>query len=103
MIEGITPQVARTLGDTLAAGLQENAGAAGGASFKNVFSDLIAQVDQAQKSADHSIQNLVAGDGSTSIQDVVLKLEEADVAFRLMKEIRDKLLSAYKEIASLQV
>lgn len=68
--------------------------------FKNVLGKLIDDVDQAQKAADVSLQKLATGE-STSIQDVVLKMEEADVSFRLMKEIRDKLMSAYKEVMSM--
>jgi flagellar hook-basal body complex protein FliE len=74
-----------------------SAGVAGD-DFKEVLGKLIDDVDQAQKVADVSLQKLAAGDESASIQDVVLKMEEADVSFRLMKEIRDKLMSAYKEV-----
>jgi flagellar hook-basal body complex protein FliE len=71
---------------------------AAGDDFKEVLGKLIDDVDQAQKVADVSLKKLAAGDESASIQDVVMKLEEADVSFRLMKEIRDKLMSAYKEV-----
>ena len=30
-----------------------------------------------------------------------MKLEEADMTFHLMKEIRDKLVAAYKEVMSM--
>lgn len=69
--------------------------------FKNVFSNLIKDVDSAQKDADVSLKKLATGE-TNSIQDVVLKMEQADVSFRLMKEIRDKLLQAYKDIISTQ-
>ena len=69
--------------------------------FKNVFSNLIKDVDSAQKDADVSLKKLATGE-TNSIQDVVLKMEQADISFRLMKEIRDKLLQAYKDIISTQ-
>ena len=69
-------------------------------SFDAVLNDLIKEVDVAQKEADVSIKQLAAGE-STSIQDVVMKLEEADIAFQLMKEVRNKLLEAYKEVLSM--
>ena len=68
--------------------------------FDEVLSQLIQDVDVAQKEADSSIQQLAAGE-STSIQDVVMKMEEADIAFQLMKEVRNKLLEAYKEVLSM--
>jgi flagellar hook-basal body complex protein FliE len=71
------------------------------ASFPDLLSNLLTRVDEAQKQADESIRQLAAGD-SVSIQDVVLRMEEADLTFRLMKEIRDKLISAYKEVMTMQ-
>jgi flagellar hook-basal body complex protein FliE len=68
--------------------------------FDEVLSKLISEVDVAQKEADMSIKQLASGE-SSSIQDVVLKMEEADVAFQLMKEVRNKLLEAYKEVLSM--
>ena len=69
-------------------------------SFDEVLGQLIQDVDTAQKEADLSIKQLAAGE-SNSIQDVVVKLEEADVAFQLMKEVRNKLLEAYKEVLTM--
>ena len=69
-------------------------------SFDKVLGDLIKEVDVAQKEADVSIKQLAAGE-STNIQDVVMKMEEADIAFQLMKEVRNKLLEAYKEVLSM--
>ena len=67
--------------------------------FEDVLSGLIKDVDQAQQDADSSITQLKNGE-ATSIQDVVLKLEEADIAFQMMKEVRNKLVEAYKEVMS---
>jgi flagellar hook-basal body complex protein FliE len=72
----------------------------GAPSFDEMIGGLIKDVDKAQKSADTSIQQLAAGE-ATTIQDVVMKLEEADLAFKLMKEVRNKLLEAYKETISM--
>lgn len=65
-------------------------------SFEEILEKLIKDVDVAQKEADMSIKNLVSNE-PTSIHDMVLKMEEADLTFKLMKEVRDKLVSAYKE------
>ncbi len=71
-------------------------------SFQDMLKTLLTEVDQAQRAADTSIHQLVKGDEAASIQDVVVRLEEADLAFRLMKEVRDKLVQAYKEVVSSQ-
>jgi len=72
-----------------------------GGEFKEILGNLISDVDQAQKSADLSLESLAKGE-NTSIQDVVMKMEEADLSFKLMKEVRNKLLDAYKEIMQMQ-
>lgn len=71
-------------------------------SFQDVLTQFVRQTDRAQKAADVSMQHVVSGHPA-SLQSAVLNLEEADLAFRLMKEVRDKLLTAYKEIISTQV
>ena len=71
----------------------------GGGEFKNVLGNLMNEVDQAQKQADVSLKSLATGE-SNNIQEVVMKMEQADVSFNLMLEIRNKLVSAYKEIMS---
>jgi len=78
------------------------AGTAGGApNFGEVLQGLISDVDQAQKQANVSLEKLATGE-TQSLQDVVMRMEEADLAFNMMKSIRDKLLAAYKEVMSMQ-
>jgi len=72
-----------------------------GEPFDNMLGKLIKDVDHAQKAADSSLQSLAAGEPH-ELHEVVLKLEEADLTFKMMHEIRDKLVQAYKEIISLQ-
>lgn len=69
--------------------------------FGDVLGKLINDVDQAQKQADVSIQQLAKGE-SSDLQGVVMKMEQAEVSFQLMKEIRNKLLEAYKEVMTMQ-
>jgi len=77
--------------------LQKNADSSESQSFQQLVDQLISEVDEAQRNADESIEKLAAGDENTSIQDVVTKMQEADMAFQLMHEIRDKLVQAYKK------
>ena len=92
---------ARRLQEMLQAARPEAPGAVGETSFSEMLGELLENVDQAQKEADVSIQRLAQGE-SVSMQDVVLRMEEAELTFRLMNQIRDKLISAYKEVMSMQ-
>ncbi len=69
--------------------------------FSEMLGNLVKSVDQNQKVADTSLADLASGKNNTTIQDVVMKMEEAEIAFSLMKEIRNKLLAAYKDILKL--
>jgi flagellar hook-basal body complex protein FliE len=108
MIQGVSSQAPTPLGnaatqETTKAGANAVArGTPAAPSFQDMLTDLLQDVDRAQKQADNSIEKLAAGK-PVSVQDVVLRLEEADLAFRMMKEIRDKLVQAYKEVMSTQV
>ncbi len=69
--------------------------------FSKILGNMVNDVDKTQKDADLSLKKLATGE-STSVQDVVLKMEQADASFKLMLEIRNKLLSAYKELMATQ-
>ncbi len=69
-----------------------------GAHLKNA----LGEVDDLQQKADQAIQQLV-GEGKGDLQETMIALEKADVSFRLMMQIRNKVLEAYQEIMRIQV
>ena len=91
------------LRDDLAANTKVPAGGAevGKESFHDILRSLVDEVDTLQKSADASIKGLVTGE-TTDIHDVTVKMEEAGVAFELMREIRNKLVDAYQQVLKMQ-
>jgi flagellar hook-basal body complex protein FliE len=74
----------------------------GKASFGEVLKDSLAQVDQLQHEADHAIRDLAAG-GTTTLHDTMLALEKAELSFRLMMQVRNKIVEAYQEVLRMQV
>jgi flagellar hook-basal body complex protein FliE len=73
----------------------------GGVPFKDVLEGMIDRVDSLQKDADASIRELVAGEG-TDLHTVALRMNEAEVAFDLMMEVRNELLDAYRDVMKMQ-
>lgn len=71
-------------------------------SFSEILKNLINQVNELQNKADESVQKLVSGE-TESIHQVMIAIEEADLAFRLMMEVRNKLIEAYQEIMRMQI
>jgi flagellar hook-basal body complex protein FliE len=72
------------------------------AEFNTYLKDALGEVNQLQQMADKAIQQLVA-DGKGDLQDTMVALEKADVSFRFMMQVRNKVLEAYQEIIRMQV
>lgn len=73
-----------------------------GDQFTQVFSKLLDGVNQPHVEADQAFQQLVTGE-SDSVHGVVLSMAKADLSFRLMLEIRNRLVESYQEIMRMQV
>lgn len=88
-----------------ASGLGPLAQAKGGPSsetFGSVLGRMLTEVDSLQKRADQAAEGLATGKVS-DVHDVMLAINEADLSFRLMLEVRNKLVEAYQEVSRMQV
>ena len=70
--------------------------------FADLVKGLVQQTDQQQKMAQNSVQQLITGE-TDSVHEVVLTTSRADLAFRLMMEIRNRLIASYQEVMRMQV
>lgn len=73
-----------------------------GASFKSALLDSIQEVNSMQQSADRAVEQLVAGE-DVSPAEVLTAVQKADIAFRLMMQMRNKMVQAYNEIQNIRV
>src|SRR5262245_29882279 len=73
-----------------------------GESFDAVLKASLAQASALQHEADRAIGAL-ATVGPASLQDTMLALEQADLSFRLMMQVRNKIVEAYEEVLRMQV
>lgn len=71
-------------------------------SFSTMLGKMVAEVNNQQISASQTVNNLQAG-GDVQLHQAVIGMEEANVSFQLMVEVRNKLLDAYQEIMKLTV
>jgi flagellar hook-basal body complex protein FliE len=72
------------------------------ASFAQKLSDAVAEVDRLQAERDGLVTDLVSG-RIGEVHDVMTAAEEAQLAFELLLEVRNKLLESYQEIMRMQV
>lgn len=77
-------------------------GDADGQSFGQLLEDSLTQVNSLQQQADVAITDLASG-GPTTLHDTMIALEKADLSFRLMMQVRNKIVEAYQEIVRMQV
>lgn len=85
--------------------LPQGPAAAGGApanSFQDLLIDSIGEVNAMQQDADRAVESLVTG-GDATPAEVLTAVQKADMAFRVMMQMRNKLLQAYQEIQNLRV
>lgn len=76
--------------------------AAGSGSEGNQFLKMLEGANTQQLKAEEAVQELAGGDAS-SIHNVVLTAAKADLSFRLVLELRNKLIESYQEIMRMQV
>ncbi len=72
------------------------------ASFGSLVNDMLQQANQQQLQADASIGDLVTGQ-TENVDDVVLSVVKADLAFRMVLEIRNRLMQSYQEVMRMQI
>ncbi len=71
-------------------------------SFADTLNDAIQNVNQMQQTSDKAIQNLATG-RTDNVADVMIATEKADIALKLMVQVRNKIIDAYQDIMKMQV
>ncbi len=74
----------------------------GGPSFATKLQEAIQSVDRAQDFRDEMVEGAVTGKVG-EVHDVMIAAEEAQLAFELMLEVRNKLLDSYNQIMQMQL
>jgi flagellar hook-basal body complex protein FliE len=71
------------------------------AGFGAVLSTALARVNELETGANQQVGNLLKG-GNTDMSTVMIAVEKADVAFQMMMQVRNKIVSAYQDIEKMQ-
>ncbi|MGA2807116.1 MAG: flagellar hook-basal body complex protein FliE [Terracidiphilus sp.] len=69
--------------------------------FGGVLNLALQQVNTLNGGAEQQIGSLLTG-GNTDMSKVMIAVEKADVAFQLMMQVRNKIVSAYQDIEKMQ-
>jgi len=105
-IGGVNPGVGAIGGPTSGvggtSGIAKSATKSDGVPFADLVQQLIQDTNSQQAGVTQEVNKLVTGE-SDSIHDVVMTAARADLAFQLVMEIRNKLISSYQEVMRMQV
>jgi len=91
---GSMPQVTKTQGETAKSGDFSNT--------VRAVEKYLSEVDQDQQSSNMSIQDLLSG-RNEDIASVVAAVAKADMSFKVLVGVRNKLIDAYKQTMNMQL
>lgn len=72
------------------------------APFADALKGAVAETNRLQREADGAAMNVLAGDAG-SLHQAMIALEKADISFRTLLQVRNRVLEAYQEIMRIQV
>lgn len=70
--------------------------------FADTLKEAVSSVNQLSKEADVQIQKLATGE-TKNIPEVLIAAEKSSVAFKLLAQVRNKMIDAYQEVMKMQV
>jgi len=102
-VDQVLAEMRRLAATAQGAGMETAATQAGASDFASLLKQSVDQVNEMQQSATKLSTAFSAGDPNVDVAQVMVALQKAGVAFQAMSEVRNRLVSAYQDIMSMQV
>lgn len=74
-----------------------------GADFAQLLKTSVDKVNETQKASAAMSTAFEKGDPSVNLSEVMIAIQKANVSFQAMTQVRNNLVSAYKEVMNMQV
>lgn len=87
----------------LAAGQESASASTEGPDFAVLLKASLDQVNATQQDSANLAKAFEQGDPNANLQEVMVSLQKANISFQTMVQVRNKLVSAYHEVMSMQV
>ena len=71
--------------------------------FASELHDSILRINQMKQASDAKLAAFQAGDPNVALNDVMVDMQKASVAFEMGVQVRNRLVTAYKDIMNMQV
>ena len=74
-----------------------------GSNFADLMKNGLSAVNQSQQKADTLATAFQRGTPGVELADVMIEMQKANVSFRAVTEVRNRMVSAYQEIMNMQI
>jgi len=71
-------------------------------SFLEILKESVEKVNNLQNEADNAIKKIAMGEPQ-ELHETIIAIQKANISFKMMMEVRNKLISAYKEVMNMRV
>ena len=71
-------------------------------SFEDMLTNAIQSVDDSMKASEQNVQNFISGK-TENIHDVMISMQQSQLSFQMMVEVRNKLVDTYQELSRMQI
>jgi flagellar hook-basal body complex protein FliE len=104
-MQGILSELASLAGSAGApdAGSDLASSGTSGTSFADLFSAALDRLDGSVAGADAKAQAFASGSSEIPLSDVMVSLEQANLALQMAGNVRDKVTAAYSSVMNMQV
>ncbi|ALM54231.1 flagellar hook-basal body complex protein FliE [Halomonas huangheensis] len=75
----------------------------GDANFADALESSIQRINELKSAADTKAQAFQAGAPGVELNDVMVDMQKASLSFQMGQQVRDRLVSAYREVMNMQV
>ncbi len=86
----------------MGAAVQPPAAGSSASSFGEALREMFESTNRLQERADSEVQAVAAGKNG-DLHQTMIAMEEADVSFQMLMQVRNKIVAAYQEIMRMQV
>ncbi|HTV88259.1 MAG TPA: flagellar hook-basal body complex protein FliE [Stellaceae bacterium] len=105
-MQGILSELASlagAAGDADAAAAPASTAPSGSASFAALFDTALNRLDSDVAGADTKVQAFASGGNDIALSDVMVSLEQANLALQMASNVRDKVTAAYSNVMNMQI
>ncbi|MFH1138383.1 MAG: flagellar hook-basal body complex protein FliE [Pseudomonadota bacterium] len=70
--------------------------------FQETLTDSMKQVNQLQLKSHAAVEELATG-GSSNLHETMIAIQKAEISFKMLAQVRNKVVSAYQEVMRMSV